>query len=167
MAYTRDAHSPTSNFSSSFERISVMLHGLCQRLEAEASSRPAIRMVLPGVPSSQRDANRRLPSGSASSGRSAVDGDGCLAGGQRAQGVVANWSVLRREQTGSRATPPLAADRLWFTPARTSMSFLVPGSVAIVMALVEPCSLHVRRARRQVSQPRPESSAARRGWRGG
>lgn len=83
------------------------------------------------------------------------------------QGVVANWSVLRSEQTGSRATPPLAADRLWFNPARTTMSFLVPGSVAIVMALVGPCSLHVRRARRQVSQPRPESSAARRGWRGG
>ena len=52
------------------------------------------------------------------------------------QGVVANWSVLRSEQTGSTATAAVAADRLWFNPARTSMSFLVPGSVAIVMALV-------------------------------
>jgi len=43
MAYTRHAHSPTSSFSSSFERISVMLPGLCQRLEAYGPSAGMLR----------------------------------------------------------------------------------------------------------------------------
>jgi ABC-2 type transport system permease protein len=52
------------------------------------------------------------------------------------QGVVSNWWRARTASSG-RAVPKLAVEeRVWFNPARTSRHFLVPGSVAIVMALV-------------------------------
>ncbi|MHB8417166.1 MAG: ABC transporter permease [Myxococcales bacterium] len=51
-------------------------------------------------------------------------------------GVVANWAGIRALEEGVAAAPPGADDRLWFNSARTSLYFLVPGAVAIVMALV-------------------------------
>ena len=52
------------------------------------------------------------------------------------QGVVSSWSALRAAEAGRRSSAAGVADRLWFNAARTSENFLVPGSVAIVMALV-------------------------------
>jgi ABC-2 type transport system permease protein len=52
-----------------------------------------------------------------------------------AQGVVASWAGLRAAERG----PPAATvvqQRFWFNPELTSRFFLVPGSIAIVMALI-------------------------------
>jgi len=51
------------------------------------------------------------------------------------QGVVANWVALRSADAGRQMAEGVG-DRLWFNPARTSRFFLVPGLVAVVMALV-------------------------------
>lgn len=51
------------------------------------------------------------------------------------QGVLATWVTLHAAGTG-RALTGGVGDRLWFNPARTSRYFLVPGLVAVVMALV-------------------------------
>jgi len=51
------------------------------------------------------------------------------------QGVVINWANLRAVENG-KGTPGGASDRLWFNPERASRFFLVPGLVAVVMALV-------------------------------
>ena len=57
-----------------------------------------------------------------------------------AAGVVGQWAQQRRLDRGHppRAGSPTEAveDRLWFNPGRTSRWFLVPGVIAIVMAMV-------------------------------
>ncbi len=52
------------------------------------------------------------------------------------QGAIATWAELRAAESGRSPAPSGAEGRLWFNPERTSRFFLVPGSVAIVMALV-------------------------------
>jgi ABC-2 type transport system permease protein len=53
-----------------------------------------------------------------------------------AQGVIGNWAKQRVVQSGRGASISGTDDRVWFNPELTSRYFLVPGSVAIVMALV-------------------------------
>jgi len=53
-----------------------------------------------------------------------------------AQGVIGNWVKQRGVQSGRGAAISGTDDRVWFNPELTSRYFLVPGSVAIVMALV-------------------------------
>lgn len=52
-----------------------------------------------------------------------------------AQGVVASWAGLRRAWLGAAPAPTVVEQRFWFNPELTSRFFLVPGSIAIVMAL--------------------------------
>ncbi|WFU11928.1 ABC transporter permease (plasmid) [Rhizobium sp. CB3090] len=53
-----------------------------------------------------------------------------------AQGAVANWQ-LQRQAEMMKGNPAITAEqRFWFNPELTSRSFLVPGSIAIVMTLV-------------------------------
>jgi ABC-2 type transport system permease protein len=52
------------------------------------------------------------------------------------QGVIATWSAARATEMGRTAADAGVNERFWFNPARTSRYFLVPGTVAIVMALV-------------------------------
>ena len=52
-----------------------------------------------------------------------------------AQGVVASWAGLRAAESRP-PTPQVVQQRFWFNPELTSRFFLVPGSIAIVMALV-------------------------------
>jgi ABC-2 type transport system permease protein len=51
------------------------------------------------------------------------------------QGVVATWAGLRAAESRPPA-PEVVQQRFWFNPELTSRYFLVPGSIAIVMALV-------------------------------
>jgi ABC-2 type transport system permease protein len=52
------------------------------------------------------------------------------------RGVIENWFHQRAAESG-RSDPPSGSDaRVWFNPELTSRYFLVPGSIAIVMALV-------------------------------
>ena len=51
-----------------------------------------------------------------------------------AQGVVATWAGLRQAESGP--PPAVVQQRFWFNPELTSRYFLVPGSIAIVMALI-------------------------------
>jgi drug efflux transport system permease protein len=53
-----------------------------------------------------------------------------------AQGVVNNWAGLRAIGAGRAVPGSGSEDRMWFNPERASRYFLVPGSVAVVMALV-------------------------------
>jgi ABC-2 type transport system permease protein len=53
-----------------------------------------------------------------------------------AQGVVGNWSQSRAIESGRSPGSSAAEARFWFNPELTSRFFLVPGSIAIVMALV-------------------------------
>jgi len=53
-----------------------------------------------------------------------------------AQGVVATWAHSRAIESGRAASLPGAEARFWFNPELSSRFFLVPGCVAIVMALV-------------------------------
>jgi ABC-2 type transport system permease protein len=53
-----------------------------------------------------------------------------------AQGVVENWARLREAEVGPAPTGSVVEERFWFNPARTSRYSLVPGCIAIVMALV-------------------------------
>ena len=51
------------------------------------------------------------------------------------QGVWSHWAATR--QDGANNAPPFSVEaRFWFNPELTSRYFLVPGSIAIVMALV-------------------------------
>jgi ABC-2 type transport system permease protein len=50
------------------------------------------------------------------------------------QGVVASWAGRTAAET--RPPPVVVEQRFWFNPELTSRFFLVPGSIAIVMALV-------------------------------
>ncbi|MGA7119729.1 MAG: ABC transporter permease [Polyangiaceae bacterium] len=52
------------------------------------------------------------------------------------QGAIGTWGELRSAEAGGISAVSGAEERLWFNPERTSRFFLVPGSVAIVMALV-------------------------------
>jgi ABC-2 type transport system permease protein len=52
-----------------------------------------------------------------------------------AQGVVATWAGLRAAATAPPQAASGVAQRFWFNPELTSRFFLVPGSIAIVMAL--------------------------------
>ncbi len=53
-----------------------------------------------------------------------------------AQGVVAVWARARAVDTGRAGGTSGSEERFWFNPALSSRFFLVPGSIAIVMALV-------------------------------
>ncbi|AVA25840.1 ABC transporter permease [Rhizobium sp. NXC24] len=53
-----------------------------------------------------------------------------------AQGAVANWQLQRQAQTMGGSPAITVEQRFWFNPELTSRSFLVPGSIAIVMTLV-------------------------------
>jgi len=52
-----------------------------------------------------------------------------------AQGVVASWAGVRASESRPPA-PQVVQQRFWFNPELTSRFFLVPGSIAIVMALI-------------------------------
>lgn len=52
-----------------------------------------------------------------------------------AQGLVANWAGVRAARSGPPA-PSVIEQHIWFNPELTSRHFLVPGAIAIVMALV-------------------------------
>jgi ABC-2 type transport system permease protein len=52
------------------------------------------------------------------------------------QGVIATWAAQRIAEAGQIGGALRVEDRVWFNPERTSRDFLVPGCVAIVMALV-------------------------------
>jgi ABC-2 type transport system permease protein len=51
-----------------------------------------------------------------------------------ADGVVATWAELRNAESRPPTTP-IVRNRFWFNPELASRRFLVPGSIAIVMAL--------------------------------
>jgi ABC-2 type transport system permease protein len=53
-----------------------------------------------------------------------------------AQGVVAIWARARAIEAGHPGGSSGSEERFWFNPALSSRFFLVPGSIAIVMALV-------------------------------
>jgi drug efflux transport system permease protein len=53
-----------------------------------------------------------------------------------AAGVVGQWAQQRRLDRGHPPRANAVEDRLWFNPGRTSRWFLVPGVIAIVMAMV-------------------------------
>lgn len=50
--------------------------------------------------------------------------------------MVSTWAEQRAVEAGRIGTASGIADRVWFNPERTSRYFLVPGCVALVMALV-------------------------------
>jgi ABC-2 type transport system permease protein len=52
------------------------------------------------------------------------------------QGAVAKWWQLRQSETAAQGPPIRVEQRFWFNPELTSRSFLVPGSIAIIMTLV-------------------------------
>ncbi len=52
------------------------------------------------------------------------------------QGVVADWARRRAIESGRGSASTGQEERVWFNPELTSRFFLVPGSIAIVMALV-------------------------------
>lgn len=52
------------------------------------------------------------------------------------QGVVSSWVERRAIERGTSGASSGAEERVWFNPELESRFFLVPGSVAIVMALV-------------------------------
>jgi ABC-2 type transport system permease protein len=52
-----------------------------------------------------------------------------------AQGVLGNWAALRGASAGLQLEVSGTEPRVWFNPELTSRFFLVPGSIAIVMAL--------------------------------
>lgn len=53
-----------------------------------------------------------------------------------AGGVVTNWTRIRAGERGQDSTTAAVRDRVWFNPGLNSRFFLVPGSIAIVMALI-------------------------------
>ncbi|MGD0679194.1 MAG: ABC transporter permease [Polyangiaceae bacterium] len=53
-----------------------------------------------------------------------------------ARGVVGRWALSRAIEAGGSPASTGADDRFWFNPELSSRFFLVPGSIAIVMALV-------------------------------
>jgi ABC-2 type transport system permease protein len=55
-----------------------------------------------------------------------------------AEGTRANWAEARADEAGERRpAPPLSVvDRFWFNPQLASRYFLVPGAIAVVMAMI-------------------------------
>ncbi|MEF0944044.1 ABC transporter permease [Rhizobium sp. BR 362] len=53
-----------------------------------------------------------------------------------AQGAVTNWQLQRQAEMMGGNPAITVEQRFWFNPELTSSSFLVPGSIAIVMTLV-------------------------------
>ena len=53
-----------------------------------------------------------------------------------AQGAVATWQMQRQAEISAPGPAVAVEQRFWFNPELTSRSFLVPGSIAIVMTLV-------------------------------
>ena len=53
-----------------------------------------------------------------------------------AQGVVASWAGSRAADSGRSGSASGAEPRFWFNPELSSRFFLVPGCIAVVMALV-------------------------------
>ena len=53
-----------------------------------------------------------------------------------AQGVVGGWAAARAVDSGRTGASTGAEPRYWFNPELTSRFFLVPGCIAIVMAMV-------------------------------
>ena len=59
-----------------------------------------------------------------------------LVAGQ-AEGVRATWETARMAERGRKTAPPIQlAERFWFNPELASRYFLVPGAIAIVMAMI-------------------------------
>jgi len=52
------------------------------------------------------------------------------------QGVVANWADSRAVESGRVGAASVSEQRFWFNAELSSRFFLVPGSIAIVMAMV-------------------------------
>ena len=52
------------------------------------------------------------------------------------QGVIGNWVAQRAIEAGGKQAVAGAQSRMWFNAELTSRYFLVPGAIAIVMALV-------------------------------
>jgi len=52
------------------------------------------------------------------------------------QGVIGNWVAQRAVEAGRMQAASGSENRMWFNPELTSRYFLVPGSIAMVMALV-------------------------------
>ena len=52
------------------------------------------------------------------------------------QGVINTWASVRAVGAGRALPGSGPEDRMWFNPERSSRYFLVPGTVAVVMALV-------------------------------
>jgi len=53
------------------------------------------------------------------------------------EGVRATWAQARNKDRGLHITPPIdISTRFWFNPELASRNFLVPGSIAIVMAMI-------------------------------
>jgi len=54
-----------------------------------------------------------------------------------AQGVVSTWASLHKLQQGNDSrTGPLLVPRIWFNPELESRDSLVPGAIAIIMAII-------------------------------
>ena len=53
-----------------------------------------------------------------------------------ARGVIASWAAIRGGERGLGRPAIEVEQRFWFNPELTSRNFLVPGSIAIVMALI-------------------------------
>ncbi len=57
--------------------------------------------------------------------------------GAYAEGVRATWAAQRAAEKGPLPSPPIQTNqRFWFNPELTSHYFLIPGSIAVVMAMV-------------------------------
>ncbi|WP_116134569.1 ABC transporter permease [Tropicimonas sp. IMCC34043] len=54
-----------------------------------------------------------------------------------AEGVRATWAAQRAAEAGVTAAPPITlVPRFWYNAELTSRDFLIPGSIAIVMAMI-------------------------------
>ncbi|MBU0965486.1 MAG: ABC transporter permease [Proteobacteria bacterium] len=54
-----------------------------------------------------------------------------------AQGVVSTWATIRRLKQGDDSRPgPRLVPRIWFNPELESRDSLVPGAIAIIMAII-------------------------------
>jgi ABC-2 type transport system permease protein len=53
-----------------------------------------------------------------------------------AQGVLLNWWNLRQTESGVLQSEPRLLTRLWFNPGLESRNSLIPGALAIIMAII-------------------------------
>jgi ABC-2 type transport system permease protein len=53
-----------------------------------------------------------------------------------AQGVVAGWWLKNRTRQNQQATGPQLISRIWFNPELESRNSLIPGALAIIMAII-------------------------------